>query len=358
MSASSGFGLNEFAQDAARLHSAARPRLPDRRCAVAAGRVAARAPTRCMRRAVELALETPGVAQRGEHRRLLGRHLHHAPNAGAIFVVLDLFEKRAERSGAVGRRHHRAAVRAGFAAIQEALILVVQPPPVPGIGNAGGFRMMVEDRAGRGPQALQARVYAMMARGGDRTPGLHAGVLALRGPRRRSSISISTAPRRSCSASASPTCSPRCRSISARAYVNDFNLFGRTFRVTAQAEAATARDAERRARASACATEPGPDRAARLVHHRARHLRAISGAALQSLSRGRARRRGGARLFAQGQAIEAMQKLAAETLPDGFALRVDDAGVPADSAPATPRSLPSCWRWCSCSWCWRRSTKA
>ena len=66
-----------------------------------------------------------------------------------------------------------------LAAIQEALILVVQPPPVQGIGNAGGFRMMIEDRAGRGPQALQAAVDAMMgARGADAGPA--AGVLAVR----------------------------------------------------------------------------------------------------------------------------------------------------------------------------------
>ena len=40
-----------------------------------------------------------------------------------------------------------------------------------GIGNAGGFRMMVEDRAGRGPQALQDAAYAMMGRAAQ-TPGL------------------------------------------------------------------------------------------------------------------------------------------------------------------------------------------
>src|SRR6185369_4771911 len=51
-----------------------------------------------------------------------------------------------------------------FAAIQDAFMIVVQPPPVQGIGNAGGFRMMVEDRAGRGPQALQTAVNAMMFR--------------------------------------------------------------------------------------------------------------------------------------------------------------------------------------------------
>jgi hypothetical protein len=44
-----------------------------------------------------------------------------------------------------------------LAAIQDALIFVVQPPPVAGIGNAGGFRMMVEDRAGRGPRHCRPR---------------------------------------------------------------------------------------------------------------------------------------------------------------------------------------------------------
>src|SRR5207249_8941360 len=55
--------------------------------------------------------------------------------------------------------------------IQEASIFVVPPPPVQGIGNAGGFRMMIEDRAGRGPLALQEVVNAMMARAGQ-TPGV------------------------------------------------------------------------------------------------------------------------------------------------------------------------------------------
>ena len=52
------------------------------------------------------------------------------------------------------------------------------PPPVRGIGTSGGFRMMVEDRAGAGPQALQAAVFAMMgARRPDARPG--AGVFAV-----------------------------------------------------------------------------------------------------------------------------------------------------------------------------------
>jgi hypothetical protein len=58
-----------------------------------------------------------------------------------------------------------------FASIQEGLVIVVMPPPVRGIGTSGGFRMMVEDRANAGPQALQGAVYAMMGRAAQR-PGL------------------------------------------------------------------------------------------------------------------------------------------------------------------------------------------
>ena len=49
-------------------------------------------------------------------------------------------------------------------------MFVVLPPPVMGIGNAGGFRMIVEDRAGAGPQALLNATYAMMGRAAQ-TPG-------------------------------------------------------------------------------------------------------------------------------------------------------------------------------------------
>ena len=42
---------------------------------------------------------------------------------------------------------------------------MIQPPPVAGIGNAGGVRMMVEDRAGRGSQALLEATNAMVRQG-------------------------------------------------------------------------------------------------------------------------------------------------------------------------------------------------
>ena len=119
------------------------------------------------------------------------------------------------------------------------------------------------------------------------------------------------------------------------AYVNDFNLFGRTFRVRRRPTRDFRLDAERRAAAPRAQRERR-DGAARLVHDRARHHRALPRAALQSVSGGRTRRRGGARLSRRARRSQIMEKLAAETLPRRLRLRMDDARLPADRAPATP----------------------
>src|SRR6202043_1862967 len=122
------------------------------------------------RRAVDIALKVPGVAHAVNIVGFSGPTFTNAPNAGAIFVTLDPFEQRAKdpqqsASAIVGHLFQRLGV------IQEGLVLVVAPPPVSGIGIAGGFRMMVEDRGGRGAQALQGATYAIMGRA-NQTPGL------------------------------------------------------------------------------------------------------------------------------------------------------------------------------------------
>ncbi len=116
------------------------------------------------------------------------------------------------------------------------MIFVVAPPPVQGIGNAGGFRMMIEDRAGRGSQALQGAAFAMMGAAAKNpqlsqvfsffetsTPQLYldidrtkAQLLGVRVPDVFAALQI----------------------YIGSSYVNDFNLFGRTYRVTAQADSA------------------------------------------------------------------------------------------------------------------------
>ncbi len=112
---------------------------------------------------------------------------------------------------------------------------MVQPPPVQGIGNAGGFRMMVEDRAGRGPQALQQAVGAMMGRAAQ-TPGLMQvfSLFEISTPQLYLDIDRNKAQLLGINM---PDVFNALQVYIGSAYVNDFNLFGRTFRVQAQADA-------------------------------------------------------------------------------------------------------------------------
>lgn len=105
------------------------------------------------RRVVDIALKVPGVTGAVNIVGFSGATFTNAPNAGAAFLVLDSFENRAKDPNQSASGIQRQLFQK-LAGIQEALILVVLPPPVAGIGNAGGFRMMVEDRAGRGSAAL------------------------------------------------------------------------------------------------------------------------------------------------------------------------------------------------------------
>src|SRR5262245_52142527 len=101
------------------------------------------------RKVVETALDTPGVAHAVNIVGFSGATFTNAPNAGAVFIVLTPFAKRA-RDPRLSAPAIQAALFQRLSAIQEGLVLVVQPPPVRGIGNAGGVRMMIQDRAGVG----------------------------------------------------------------------------------------------------------------------------------------------------------------------------------------------------------------
>ena len=266
------------------------------------------------RRIVDIALKTPGVVGAMNIVGFSGATFTNASNSGAVFLVLDSFAKRAtdpeQSANGLQRRLNRE-----FSAIQEAQVLVILPPPVAGIGNAGGFRMIIEDRAGRGSQALQEVIQAMMARAAQtkgvsqvfslfdvKTPQLYleidrtkAQLLGVRTPEVFSALQM----------------------YLGSSYVNDFNLFGRTFRVIAQAESEHRADPKDvlaiRVRNTEGDTVPlgsfttirdisGPYRVPRYNLYFSAEL---DGAASPG--------------YSQGQAIDIMQRLAAEVLPEGFA---------------------------------------
>jgi len=114
-------------------------------------------------RVSELALQVPGVVHAINLVGFSGATFTNASNSGTIFLGLEPFEMRKKDPAKSGPAIQRA-LQQKLSMIEEALVLVIVPPPVRGVGTAGGFRMMVEDRVGRGPEALQAAVSAISAR--------------------------------------------------------------------------------------------------------------------------------------------------------------------------------------------------
>ncbi len=265
------------------------------------------------RRAADIALGVPGVAHAVNIVGFSGATFTTAPNAGAIFVTLEPFADRASdprKSATViqGELFKR------LAPIHEGLVIVVAPPPVAGIGNAGGFRMMVEDRAGRGPQALQGAVYAMMGQAA-KTPGVTQVYSLFETSTPQLYLDIDRTKAQLLGVPV-PDVFNALQVYLGSSYVNDFNLFGRTFRVVAQADSADRREPSDilkiRVRNSSGDTVPlgsfttvrtisGPYRVPRYNIYPAAEL---DGAAAPG--------------YSQGQAIQIMQRLAAEVLPDGF----------------------------------------
>ena len=262
---------------------------------------------------VETALKVPGVAHAVNIVGFSGATFTNAPNSGAVFLILDPFEKRARDP------HQSATAIQGkllqrLSDIQEGLVLVVQPPPVRGVGNAGGVRMMIQDRGDRGSQQLQGVVMAMMGKAAQ-TPGVTQVFSLFETSTPQLYLDIDRTKAQLLGINVSDVFLAL-QTYLGSTYVNDFNLLGRTFRVTAQADAAYRLEPKDvlkiRVRNSAGDSVPlgsfvtvrdisGPYRVPRYNLYPAAELDASAAPG-----------------YSQGQAIQVMEKLAAETLPEGF----------------------------------------
>ncbi|MEJ2379257.1 MAG: efflux RND transporter permease subunit, partial [Pseudolabrys sp.] len=307
-----GFGLNEFRKTPAGFI----PQLDRGFLIIATQLPPAAALSRTdgvNKRAVDIALKVPGVAHAVNIVGFSGATFTRAPNSGAIFVTLAPFEERAkhpnESAGAI-----QAELIKRLSVIQEGRIFVVAPPPVSGIGNAGGFRMMVEDRAGLGEHALQNAVYAMMGAAAH-TPGVKQVFSLFQTNTPELYLDIDRTKAQLLGVSI-PDVFAALQIYLGSAYVNDFNLLGRTFRVVAQAKSEFRKETRDvlniRVRNDKGGTVPlgafttvkditGPYRVPRYNLYPAAEL---DGAAAPG--------------YSQGQAIHIMEQLAQKVLPPGF----------------------------------------
>ncbi|MEM9972240.1 MAG: efflux RND transporter permease subunit, partial [Pseudomonadota bacterium] len=103
--------------------------------------------------AVDIILDTPGVSDAVAFAGFDGATFTNATNAATIFTPLDDFEER--HAEGLEYDEIQLDLNRRLSQLDEAFVVVIAPPPVRGIGNSGGFRLMLQDRAGLGLVALK-----------------------------------------------------------------------------------------------------------------------------------------------------------------------------------------------------------
>ncbi len=267
-----------------------------------------------IRRMSEIALKHPGADYSIAFPGLSINGFTNSTNSGIVFVRLKPFDQRKspELSGSAIAQD----LQKQFGEIQDAFVAIFPPPPVMGLGTTGGFKFYVEDRADLGLDALYGATQTLLGKAYE-TPEL-AGMF--------SSFTVNTpqlqadVDRAKAKAQGVPlqnvfeTMQINLGSL----YVNDFNRFGRTYQVVAQADAEFRDRPEDILRLKTrndrgelvplgsvvkVRESYGPERVMRYNGYPAAE---ISGAPAPG--------------FSSGQAEALMQKLADEHLPKGIAL--------------------------------------
>jgi hydrophobe/amphiphile efflux-1 (HAE1) family protein len=268
--------------------------------------------TEIVKRIQDTALDTPGIIRVAAFAGLSGATRTQASNAAALFPVFEEPEVRLKKG--LTAAVITANLRKRLLAIEGAFIIVIPPPPIPGIGTGGGFTMRIQDRQGRGPELLAAATDELVG-AARKAPGLTSVFSPFSANTPQVFVDIDRIKAQKLSVPIQNV-TDAIETYFGSTYVNDFNILGRTYHVTAQADLPFRKE---RADLSRLRTRnaagdmvmlgsvvdfrdiSGPDRVARYNLYTASELQ---GEALPGTS--------------SATAIEIMKKLADETLPSGF----------------------------------------
>jgi HAE1 family hydrophobic/amphiphilic exporter-1 len=265
------------------------------------------------RRVTKIVLDTPGIAHAIPIVGLDGATFTTAPNSAVVFTPLNSFKERAKKGQSA--QSVSSALNQKYAAIQDAFVLSISPPPVRGIGTTGGFKMQVQDTTG-GDLSQLADVAQTMADAANQTPGL-AGVFTTFNTRTPKVYADIDRVRAEMLGVTSSDVFQTLEVYLGSQYVNDFNFLGRTYRVTAQADGQFRQDlhaiSELKTRNAEGQMVPlGSVASFRDITgpYRVEHFNLYPAAAVQ----------GGTKPgYSTGYGLEAMEKLAKENLPEGYA---------------------------------------
>ncbi|RYY46470.1 MAG: hydrophobe/amphiphile efflux-1 family RND transporter, partial [Sphingomonadales bacterium] len=264
-------------------------------------------------KAYGIASKTEGVIEGAAFAGLDGSSFSAASNAGVMFLKLDEWSKRGSENSADALAGKLTGALAG--AIEGANVFIISPPAVQGLGNGSGFVMMLQDRsANAGYRGLEGVSGAMMGAAMQEPKVTQVFSLFNTGtPRIRADVDrdkaqlLGVQPGQVFDAIGTYIGS---------SYVNDFNMLGRTFRVTAQAEPFARDDIADVGRLqvrsssgemvplSSVATLHRDSGPSRVVRYNLLPAVELQGAAAPGVS--------------SGDALAAMEQMAAKALPQGY----------------------------------------
>jgi multidrug efflux pump len=180
----------------------------------------------------QIVQSTPGITHTVSFAGLSVNGLVNSPNQGAVFEVLDNFDKRKspdlQVNAIIGKLNQQ------LAQVPDAVIATFPAPSIQGLGQLGGFRMQIEDRAGLGPKALNDAIQQIVAdaRKDPRLAGVFSGY-QIGVPKIRADVDREKARAQGVSLT---DLFETMQVFMGSLYVNDFNRFGRTYQVNVQAD--------------------------------------------------------------------------------------------------------------------------
>jgi len=270
------------------------------------------------REMTRITLEQPGVESVVAFPGLSINGFVNSPSAAVVFAMLDPFEQRKDEALSAGAI--AGALNGKYGAIDGGFVAIFPPPPVPGLGQTGGFKLQIQDKARLGPQELEQALQRVMAAAGKdgRLAGLMSGYQA-QVPQLSAEIDRERARAMGVPMNA---LAEAMQVYLGSLYVNDFNYLGRAWQVNVQADAAFRADADAVSRLWTrngagqmvplaalvnLRTATGPDPVSRYNGHASADL---SGGPAPGVS--------------AGEAVAAMQEILARELPEGFAYEWTD----------------------------------
>ncbi|MGC4365361.1 efflux RND transporter permease subunit [Hydrogenophaga sp. R2] len=183
----------------------------------------------------DIALKVPGIVDSVAFPGLSIAGFSAAPNEGIVFFGLAPFEERTTPD--LSKNAILGQVNGAIQSIQGARMFVVPPPAVDGLGNAGGFKIQVQDRGGLGEQALYGAVWGTLGQvyGNPKSSiGTPYSGYDINVPQLFADVDRTKAKQMGIAlGDIYDTMQVNLGSL----YVNDFSRFGKTYQVVVQADA-------------------------------------------------------------------------------------------------------------------------